>query len=227
MALLALSPSAGGWAKSANGPRLSGCPSGRQACHAGWRPGPAMPAMPSASTSATWTAARRPRRRNMKRRTPAPPGSGTTGRALFHGCPLPRRRSRLAREPADASPGPHQHSRPGAQPPGRFRSASQEQGRSDHGHWSRQHAPWGRFLGKSVMPVRQQGQPPVCLIFIKLAGRALGDNSPAGVGGDACPAREGPMSFTIPKPLKTEHDHLHDDLRSAMAKGRGGSACRG
>ncbi|MCZ0963587.1 hemerythrin domain-containing protein [Paracoccus benzoatiresistens] len=27
------------------------------------------------------------------------------------------------------------------------------------------------------------------------------------------------MSFAIPKPLKTEHDHLHDDLRAALAKG--------
>jgi hypothetical protein len=27
------------------------------------------------------------------------------------------------------------------------------------------------------------------------------------------------MSFSIPKPLKIEHDHLHDDLRRAVAKG--------
>jgi hypothetical protein len=35
------------------------------------------------------------------------------------------------------------------------------------------------------------------------------------------------MSFTIPEPLKIEHDHLHDDLRRAVAKGgRTGEAAR-
>jgi hypothetical protein len=40
-------------------------------------------------------------------------------------------------------------------------------------------------------------------------------------------AKEVPMSFNIPKPLKIEHDHLHDDLRRAVAKGgRTGEAAR-
>lgn len=28
------------------------------------------------------------------------------------------------------------------------------------------------------------------------------------------------MSFTIPEPLKAEHDHLHGDLKAAIAKGK-------
>jgi hypothetical protein len=39
--------------------------------------------------------------------------------------------------------------------------------------------------------------------------------------------REAPMSLTIPQPLKVEHDHLHEELRAAIALGgRTGEAAR-